>query len=78
MRFGLSRENSWRRGNIPNPSLALPYKVLCGLNRMFARIWADDPEGLQRDGYRVEPCVFKPDGAPTASVTPSGMRWTGD
>ena len=28
-------------------------KVLRGLNRMFARIWADDSEGLLRDGYRV-------------------------
>ena len=30
-------------------------KVLRGLNRMFARIWADDSEGLLRDGYRVAP-----------------------
>lgn len=53
-------------------------KVLRGLNRMFARIWTDDAEGLQRDGYRVEQYAFQSAGTPTATVTPSGLRWTGD
>ena len=55
-------------------------RVLKLLNHLLARIWCDDHEAYERHGIKVTPqAVFQPTGTPgEATISPSGVRWTGD
>jgi hypothetical protein len=50
------------------------------LNHLLARIWCDDYEAYERHGIKVIPQeVYQPMGTPgEATVSLSGVRWTGD
>jgi len=55
-------------------------RIIKLLNHLLARIWCDDHEAYERHGIKVTPQeVFQPTGTPgEATVSPSGVLWTGD